>query len=73
MPTRCHISAAVTAKEHLIVAGGEGDSTHCISTVEVMDIQTLVWSMAASLPYLYTSVSAAISGDHFYMLGGFDP
>ena len=72
MPTRRHNSATVTTKEHLIVAGGEGDSTHCIGTVEVMDIQSLVWSMAASLPYPYTSVSAAISGDHFYMLGGFD-
>ena len=35
-----------------------------------MDIQTLVWSAAANLPYSYTKASATICGDQLYMLGG---
>ena len=37
-----------------------------------MDIQTLVWSTAASLPHPYSKASATICGDQLYMLGGFD-
>ena len=37
-----------------------------------MDIETLVWSIAASLPHPYSRASAAICGDLLYMLGGFD-
>ena len=36
----------------------------------MMDIQTLVWSRAASLPHPYSTVSATICGDQLYMLGG---
>ena len=37
-----------------------------------MDIHTLVWSTAASLPHPYSKASATICGDHIYMLGGYD-
>ena len=39
-----------------------------------MDIQTLVWSTAASLPYPYprARASATMYGDHLYMLGEHD-
>ena len=70
MPTKRSNTAAVTTKQHLIVAGGE--SGHKLSTVEVMDIQTLVWSTAASLPHHYSGASATICGDQLYMLGGLD-
>ena len=43
MPTKRHSTAAVTTNQHLIVAGGERRSV-LTNTVEVMDIQTLVWS-----------------------------
>ena len=71
MPTKRHSTAAVTTQHHLIVAGGWGGSNR-LNTVEVMDIQTLVWSTAASLPHPYSNASAAICGDQLYMLGGFD-
>ena len=74
MPTKRHDTTVVTSKDHLIVAGGStGPSrSNNINTVEVMDTKTLVWSTVASLPHPYNCASAAICGDHLYMLGGYD-
>ena len=69
-PTKSYNTAAVTTKQHLIVAGGKRVSS-CLNTVEVLDIETLVWSMAASLPHPYIWASATTCWDHFYMLGGY--
>ena len=70
MPTKRSHTAAVSTKEYLIVAGGKSGSNP-LNTVEVMDIQSLVWSTAATLPYPYAWASATICGDHLYILGGF--
>ena len=72
MPSKRTHTAAVSTKQHLIVAGGKSGRSTRLDTVEVMDIQTLVWSTAASLPYPYSKASATICGDRLYMLGGFD-
>ena len=74
MPTKRGNTTAVTSKEHLIVAGGTtGPFTRdIITTVEVMNTKTLVWSTVASLPHPYTSASGTICGDQLYMLGGKD-
>ena len=74
MPTKRRYTTAVTSKEYLIVAGGSTGPHHAdtISTVEVMNTKTLVWSTVASLPHLCCLASATICGDHLYMLGGFD-
>ena len=71
MPTKRFLTAAVTTKQHLIVAGGKSGSNR-LDTVEVMDIQTLVWSTAASLLHPYSWASATVCGDYLYMLGGRD-
>ena len=71
MPTKRSHTAAVTTKQHLIVAGGNSEPNR-LNTVEMMDIQTLVWSTAASLPHPYSRASATICGDQLYMLGGLD-
>ena len=71
MPTKRYNTTAVTTEQHLIVAGGESE-WNSLNTVEVMDIQTLVWSTAASLSHPYSYASATICGNHIYMLGGFD-
>ena len=71
MPIKQSHTAAVTTQNHLIVAGGY-DGSSLLNTVKVMDVQTLVWSTAASLPHPYSSASAAICGDQLYMLGGND-
>ena len=71
MPTKRRLTAAVTTKQHLIVACGMRGLSR-LNTVEVLDIETLVWSTAASLPRTYSRASATIYGDHLYMLGGYD-
>ena len=71
MPTKRSHTAAVTTKQHLIVAGGESGPCNHLDTVELMDIETLVWSTAAILPCHCSLASATICGDQLYMLGGF--
>ena len=72
MPTsRCN-TAAVTAHNHLIVAGGEKGKSYHLRTVEVMDTRELIWSTMTSLPLPYTKASGTICGDHLYLLGGYD-
>ena len=70
MPTKRSSVIAVITKEHLIVAGG--CHRRSLTTVEVMDTRTLVWSTVASLPHPYYSASVTICGDQLYMLGGWD-
>ena len=71
MPSKRCYTTAGTTNQHLIVAGGMSGYTR-LNTVEVMSIETLVWSTAASLPHPYSSSSATICGDCLYMLGGYD-
>jgi hypothetical protein len=70
MATERSHTAVVSTKQHLIVAGGLSQLSP-LNTVEVMNIEMLVWSTAASLPHPYSNASATICGDHFYVLGGF--
>ena len=72
MPTKRWKCSAVATKQHLMVAGGKMESATQLNTVEVMDVQTLIWSTAASLPHPYSEASATICGDQLYLLGGFD-
>jgi hypothetical protein len=74
MPTKRRGTTAVTSKDHLIVAGGAIGvlTAYQLNTVEVMDINSLVWSIVASIPHPYTGASATICGDQLYMLGGVD-
>ena len=71
MLTKRSHTAVVSTEEHLIVAGGQNQLGQ-LDTVEVMNIQTLVWSTAASLPHPYSYAAATICGEQLYMLGGFD-
>ena len=70
MPTKRYCTSSVSTKQHLIVAGGIIEESNPLNTVEVMDIETLFWSKAASLPHTYSSASATICGDYLYLLGG---
>ena len=72
MPTKRCDTSAVSTKYHLIVAGGDQGRGKFLNKVEVMDIQTLAWSAAPSLPHPCTAASATICGDSLYLLGGYD-
>ena len=73
MPTKRWLTAVVCSATSLVVAGGEGETFKKLSTVEVMDLETLKWSTASSLPHpLYQAHSTTLCGDQVYLLGGFD-
>ena len=70
MPTKRWSTVAVCSGRSLVVAGGVGEGNKKLSTVEVMDTESLQWSTASSLPHLIHEVSATLCGDQVYMLGG---
>ena len=69
MPTKRAVICAVSSGEALIVIGGRGDGGVTLSTVEVMDVSTKVWTTAASLPEPLNTASGTICGDRVYVLG----
>ena len=71
MPTQRHWAAVISAQNYLIAAGGQGVGG-VLSTVEVMDMNTLKWYTAASLPEPVYDISATVCGGHLYLLGGRD-
>ena len=72
MPTKRWLTAVVCSGRSLVVAGGIGGRYKNLSTVEVMDTETLQWSTASSLPHPLFETSATLCGDQVYMLGGLD-
>ena len=69
MPTKRSHTCAVSSVTALIVIGGMGSIGRSLSVVEVMDISSKVWTIAASLPEPLHSASATICGDRIYVLG----
>ena len=53
------------------MAGGSKGCKY-LSTVEVMDTETLQWSTASSLPHPLDQSTVALCGDQVYTLGGID-
>ena len=72
MPTKRVFSAVICSGKALVVAGGKGESYTRLTTVEVMDTDTLQWSTASSLPYPFSDATATICGDRVYLVGGWD-
>ena len=69
MPTKRSVTCAVSSGAALIVIGGRGGGRVTLSTVEVMNVSTKVWTTAASLPEPLNTASATICGDRVYVLG----
>ena len=69
MPTNRRWPAVVSAQNYLIAAGGWGVGG-VLSTVEVMDMNTLQWYTAANLPKCVSYMSATVCGGCLYLLGG---
>ena len=74
MPTKRRSLAVISTQNYLIAAGGKSAKTGGITvyTVEVMDMNTLEWYTAASLPEPVWNMSATVCGDRLYLLGGED-
>ena len=72
MPTKRWLATAVCSGRSLVVAGGTSrEEKKSLSTVEVMNTETLQWSTASSLPHPLDQASAALCGDQVYILAGF--
>ena len=71
MPTKRCSTAVVCSGKALVVAGGEG-YMFTLATVEVMNTDTLQWSIASSLPCPLSGASATICEDKIYLVGGQD-
>ena len=63
--------AVICVQLYVIVAGGVSDDVLC-NSVEVMNIETKIWTRVASLPEAVSSLTAANCGDQLYFLGGRD-
>ena len=70
MPTKRSKSGAMCTRIALIVAGGEGKSGKALTTVEVMNSDTLQWSRASDLPEPLWRSSPALCDSQLYIVGG---
>lgn len=71
MPTRRALSSAVSIErpEHLIVAGGIGDYTGTLNTVEVLTDNE--WWTAEPLPKCCRSMKSTLHNGKWYLMGGY--
>ena len=69
MPTKRVRHTVISTQNYLITAGGV-EWGKALSTVEVMDMNTLEWYTAASLPEPVIMMSATVCGGRLYLLGG---
>lgn len=72
MPTKRCRNSVLCSQRAVIVAGGVTDGNVVCNAVEVMNIDTRMWTTVASLPEPLYRSSAAICGGSIYLLGGFD-
>ena len=74
MPTARGWTAAVRIERALVVTGG-AVGLHAkdnVRAVEVMNTETLQWSVACNLPHPLAEATATVCGNHIYLLGGSD-
>ena len=70
MPTARVRPVTVTTPTHLVVVGGKTSTFlfgYSLSTVEVMDIETLQWSTASGLPHVICFPKMTLCDEHLYL------
>ena len=70
MPTERGLAGVVCSGKALVVAGGEGEDFTVLTTVEVMDTDTLTWSTACSLLHPLSAAVAIVCRDGIYLVAG---
>ena len=70
MPIKRDLAAVVCNGKVLVVVGGVQEDGRKLTTVEVMNTDTLEWSTASSLPHALYAASATVCGDCIYLVGG---
>ena len=71
-PNQRALTAVICSGKALVVAEGWGEGGTPLNTVEVMDTDTLKWSVATSLPHPLSDASATVCGDSVCVVGGHD-
>ena len=71
MPTARMCPSVVTYGKWLVVAGGFYDDKNSTDKVEILDTSTSCWYSAPPLPQHCGSMTSALLGDTWYLLGGF--
>ena len=71
MSIKRYFTAAICYDRSLIVAGGQ-DRHNIFTTVEVLNMDTRLWSTASSLPHPFSNATTSICGERLYLLGGWD-
>ena len=72
MPTKRAFTAVVCKGKALVVAGGKREGINRLTTVEVMNTNTLQWSAASSLLHPLNQAIATVCEDRVYLVGGCD-
>ena len=72
MPTKREFTAVTCSGKFLVVAGGRGEGYTKLVTVELMNTDTLQWSIASSLPHPLSDATVTVCGDRVYLLGSLD-
>ena len=67
MPTARVHSASIATPTHLVVVGSTSLFGDSLSTVEVMDIETLQWSTASGLPQVIDYPKMTLCDEHLYL------
>ena len=67
-----HSSTAVSFNNHIIVAGGRHDKGRASSSVEVLDVASIRWYIAQSLPNSRSLLKSTLIGNTLYLMGGYD-
>ena len=67
MQTRRSHPAAATTPTHLVVAGGAVDEHPCTAVVEVLNIDTVQWSIASNLPKAAYKSQMILCDGSFYL------
>lgn len=72
MPTARLYTATVMHEESVIVIGGARPPQKQLTTVEVLNTETMEWSTVSPLPEPVVHASAAVAGGKVYVLNGED-
>ena len=70
MPTKRMLAAVVNSGKALVVAGGQGEWSTTLDTVEVMSTDTLTWSTASNLPHPLSNATATVCEERVCLVGG---
>ena len=71
MPTARVLPSVVFYQKWLIIAGGKGEKKSSLNKVDLLDTLSGQWYEGSSLPIKSSQMSSAVSGNMWYLSGGY--